>query len=176
MSTHGTYSDAGGRPVLRFERRLPEPVDRVWQVVSDPAELAGWFPQAISEDELRQGGTVTFSFIGDDGPSDIGRVVELEPGRVLAFTWFGELLRLELEPDAEAGRGTVLRFSQVVEAEPDAAARTMAGWHVCLDVLARRVAGALTSGPSAEPIEVWRAHYEHYVAAGVPSGAPIPRL
>ncbi len=35
------------RPALRFERRLDFPVERVWRAVSEPAELAQWFPGSV---------------------------------------------------------------------------------------------------------------------------------
>lgn len=36
----GTLLTIDGRPALRFERVLPHSLDRVWQAVSVPAELA----------------------------------------------------------------------------------------------------------------------------------------
>ena len=44
--TDGTLETIDGRPALRFERRLAWPVERVWQAVSEPAELERWFPAA----------------------------------------------------------------------------------------------------------------------------------
>jgi hypothetical protein len=45
--------------VLRFERVLPHPIDRVWQAITEPAGLAAWFPHSV-ELELRVGGKVVF--------------------------------------------------------------------------------------------------------------------
>jgi uncharacterized protein YndB with AHSA1/START domain len=42
----GTLETIDGRPALRFERRLAHSVERVWRAVSEPAELARWFPAA----------------------------------------------------------------------------------------------------------------------------------
>ena len=56
----GTYVEHGGRPAVRFVRTYPHPVERVWRAVSDPAELAHWFPSAVTL-EPREGGRITFS-------------------------------------------------------------------------------------------------------------------
>ncbi len=44
MTKEGTLVHIDGRPALRFERRYRHPVERVWRAVSDPAEMASWFP------------------------------------------------------------------------------------------------------------------------------------
>ena len=168
MSTHGTYDTSSGRPTLRFERRIDHPVERVWRAISDPDELARWFPTEV-RGELRAGARIAFVVPGD-AEAHAGEVLEADPPRLLVFTWFEDVLRFELEPDGDA---TVLRFSHEV-GEVDAAARTAAGWTVCLDVLERRVAGETPPPPGGVPTPEWRAHYEHYVGAGVPSGAPVP--
>ena len=43
----GQLIDVDGRPALRFERRLPHPVARVWRAVSEPAELERWFVATV---------------------------------------------------------------------------------------------------------------------------------
>ena len=43
----GTLSTTpNGEPELRFERRLRHPIERVWAALTDPRELAAWFPAA----------------------------------------------------------------------------------------------------------------------------------
>ena len=154
---HGTYETVDGKPAVRFERRLAQPVERVWRSVSEPAELAHWFPSQVSG-ELRLGSTLRFSFPGHDLPDSEGEVTELDPPRLLAFWWGTERLRFELEPDAD---GTLLRLTHVL-GSADQAARDAAGWHVCLDRLEH-----VSSGD-------WRELYEDYEARGLPTGAPIP--
>jgi uncharacterized protein YndB with AHSA1/START domain len=165
----GSYATIDGRPALRFERRLGHPVEKVWRAVTDPAELGHWFPAEVEVD-LRVGGTIAFVFPGGEGPPGSGEVTELDPPRLFAFTWDGDALRFELSPD---GAGCRLRFTHVFE-QADTAARDAAGWHVCLDVLERRLAGEDTASPSGDPTEPWRALYEQYVADGMPHGAPVP--
>ena len=48
-----------GRPTLRFERRFKHPVEKVWKAITDPAELAYWFPMEV-EGDLVPGGKLRF--------------------------------------------------------------------------------------------------------------------
>jgi uncharacterized protein YndB with AHSA1/START domain len=168
--THGHYVTVDDRPALLFERLLAHPVDAVWRTVTEPAELAYWFPGGVTVD-LRVGGRISVT-PGDGGSSTEGEVTELDPPHVLAFSWGEERLRFELEP--VVGEGCILRFTHVLS-EPDRAARDAAGWHVCLDRLATRLAGEPAPPPGASPTEEWREHYEDYQERGLPSGAQIPR-
>ena len=151
---------------LRFERRLAHPIEKVWRAVSEPAELAHWFPCRVEAGDLRVGAKLRFVF-GDDvavPPMD-GEVTALDPPRLLAFTWGEDELRFELEPGGEGT--TLLRFTDVL-GEQDKAARDAAGWDVCLAGLEQRLAGAAADRPE------WRAFYEEYERLGFPTGAPIP--
>ncbi|MHB9857290.1 SRPBCC family protein [Streptomyces sp. YIM S03343] len=158
-----------GRPAIRFSRVYDHPVDRVWTCVTDPAELAHWFP-SHAEFDLRAGGTVTYS--GDPCTEDsTGTVVAVDPPRHLAFTWGGDELRFDLE-DLD-GKRTRFTLTNVLEAA-DTAARNCGGWEVCLLALDATVAGAPHRGPHSEDAADWAPIYRAYVAAGVPSGAPVP--
>lgn len=171
MSDRGTYIEHDGRPAVRFRRRYPHPIDRVWAAVSTPSELAVWFPSSV-ELEPREGGTMRFA--GDPYAQDMtGTVLAYDPPRRLAFTWGGDELHLALETLGDGG--TELTLVNVLE-KRDTAARNAGGWHVCLMVLQRHLAGEATAGPHAESFEEWRPVYEAYVADGVPSGAAVPGL
>jgi uncharacterized protein YndB with AHSA1/START domain len=59
------------------------PRDRIWQLLTDPAELPRWWPDA-AELEPRVGGRVVLSF----GPGDVsGEVTTWDPPSALGFTW-----------------------------------------------------------------------------------------
>jgi uncharacterized protein YndB with AHSA1/START domain len=163
MDPHGTYEEIDGRPALRFERRLAHPIERVWRAVTEPDELAHWFPHAFQAD-MRVGGRVTF------GEQMEGQVTELDPPRVFAFTWDEDLLRFELEPATD---GCVLLFTHFLT-ERDRGAMVAAGWTVCFEELDKHLAGQPATAPGGEPTDQWRALYEEYERRGVPSGAPIP--
>jgi uncharacterized protein YndB with AHSA1/START domain len=175
---HATYDDR----TLRFERRLRHPPETVWRAISDPDELAHWFPSQV-RGEIRAGGELSFHFehMPLDAPSTMtGRVTEFDPPRRFAFYWGEDHLRFELEPGGDGGDTCLLRFTVVLEAE-DKAARDAAGWHQCLDGLERQLggadAGAAGAGAAAErPVtaDVWREHYAEYTRRGFPAGAPIP--
>ncbi|AVH54960.1 MULTISPECIES: SRPBCC family protein [Streptomyces] len=168
----GTYLTLDdGRPAVRFSRTYDHPVDRVWQFVTDPDELAGWFPSR-AEIELRPGGTVTFS--GDPNMEDsTGRVIAVEAPRHLSFVWGGDELHFDLE--ALDDKRTHFTLTNVLEAE-NTAARNGAGWEVCLAALDAKARGERFAGPHAGAGAPWKEFYRGYIEAGLPSGAPVPGL
>jgi uncharacterized protein YndB with AHSA1/START domain len=166
---NGPYEEIDGRPALRFERSLAQPVDRVWRAVSSPDELKRWFPATVTVD-LRPGGAMSFELDDPHAPPTSGEVTEVDPPRLLAFRWGEELLRFELEPD---GAGSRLVFTHFLS-EREQAARDAAGWDVCLRELGGLVAGEPATAPGTGATPEWRDLYERYVGRGLPSGAPIP--
>jgi uncharacterized protein YndB with AHSA1/START domain len=125
--------DGDGHARLRLERRYRHPVERVWRAISDPDELAHWFP--------------------DDEPIE---VVEREPPHLLVGTWFGDTLRFELRPQ---GAGCVLVFTHAF-ADRDVAARTAAGWDRCFARVDALLADRPMS--AAASLELWPAVHERY--------------
>jgi uncharacterized protein YndB with AHSA1/START domain len=136
--------DDRGRTVLRFERTLDHPPDRVWRYLTEASELRGWHPSPF-ELEPRVGGAVRY--LPTDGAAfGEGEVTEYDPPRVLAYTWGDDHLRWELE---SRGDGCLLVLTHTFD-DHFKAARDAAGWDVCLDALGARLAGA-------EPEQVeWR--------------------
>lgn len=161
----GTLITVDGRPALRFERRYRHPIERVWQAVSDPAEMAQWFPSNVEgdravgaellfvDDEQRAAAQQAGEPTRAEGPMFRGRVVVHDPPEVFSFTWGGELLRFELHAE---GDETVLVFTQVLS-HGSVAARNGAGWHGCFAAL-DSVLGAGVPGD-----EDWQAVYDDYV-------------
>jgi uncharacterized protein YndB with AHSA1/START domain len=149
---------AGERPALRLERRLKHAPEKVWRAITDPAELAHWFPAEVDV-ELRDGGAIRFTFPGDD-TTMTGRVVTADPPREFTFIWNDDTLRWLITPD---GDGSLLEFTHTFgRGDPAiaklAAARTAAGWDVCLDALDARLAGH----PFEQPRE-WHDRMASYV-------------
>jgi uncharacterized protein YndB with AHSA1/START domain len=163
---HGTFQTIDDQPAVHFERRLSHPIDAVWRAVTEPDELAHWFPARVTVD-LSPGGRMRFDM--DEGSTE-GEITELDPPRRFAFTWGEERLRIELE---EAGDECVMRFTHVLSSR-DQAARDAAGWHVCLDRLETWLGGGDATAPGNEPTSEWRGHYEEYQRRGMPVGAYIP--
>jgi uncharacterized protein YndB with AHSA1/START domain len=166
---YGTYETIDGKPAVRFERRYPHPVERVWGAVTDPAQLAQWFPNTVEVD-LCEGGRMHFEFPDGEMEPLEGSVTELDPPRRFSFTWGDEHLHIELEPD---GDGCRMRFTHVLSTR-EQAARDAAGWHVCLDRLEQLLAGAAGEAPGPAPTSEWGEHYEAYQRRGLPAGAPVP--
>jgi uncharacterized protein YndB with AHSA1/START domain len=153
----GTLLREGDLYVLRFERHFPHAMERVWRTVSEPAELATWFPAEV-EIELAVDGSVRFTHLGLDVHPELlptnGIVTDLDPPRMLAFSWGDDLLRFELSAEAE---GCVLVFTHHF-ANRASAPRSGAGWNVCLGSLR-----AVLDDTTAVDTD-WRRHFERYVS------------
>ena len=170
--TTGTYLEIDGRPALRFVRDYPHAQQRVWEAVTDPTELVAWFPARVAFPDHgapAEGADVRYSF-GEDGDGGTGTVVTHDPPHRFTVTWAHDELRLVLEPRHDGG--CRLTFTALL-GERDTAARTAAGWEVCLEALDAALAGHPSSAPGG-PSPQWRRHYDDHVAAGVPAGAPVP--
>ena len=131
----GTLESAENGYRLRFERRLDHSPERVWRAITEPEEVAHWFP-----------------------PGEELQVTESEPPRLLAGTWYGDELRFELRPEGEA---CMLVFTHTF-AEREKAARDAAGWDrvfVRFDALLR---GEPIS--EKESLEGWSEVHERYAA------------
>jgi uncharacterized protein YndB with AHSA1/START domain len=144
----------GDRVGVRFERRLSHPPERVWRAITEPGELAAWFPDTI-EGEFAPGAEVKFPKFVEMGLPAIGKVTEFDPPRLLAFTWGPSTLRFELEPD---GDGCRLVFMDSLPREESA--KNAAGWEVCLGDLETMLAGG--EPPKASP-EHWSELHDNYV-------------
>ncbi len=167
----GTYVEHEGRPAVRFVRTYPHPAERLWAAVSEPAELAHWFPSNV-ELEPRVGGEVRFT--GDPHTGDwSGEVLAYDPPRRLAFSWGPDELHFTVEPVDDASSRLILVN---VLADRTTAARNGGGWYVCLAELAKRLDGVPSKGPHSEDTVPWQPVYQAHVDAGLPSGAPIPTL
>lgn len=129
--SEATLLNAGERPVLRFERRLLEPLETVWRAVTDPEEMRSWFPTRVEIDEWKVGASVTHHF---DEPSIgplPGIVVDWLPPHKVGFTWGEDTIRFQLS--ATPGDDTLFVLTEELSAAH--AARNAAGWDACLDRL-----------------------------------------
>jgi uncharacterized protein YndB with AHSA1/START domain len=170
-----TLSMVDGRPTLRFERRLKHSPGKVWQALTEPDDLATWFPANVRIHELRPGGRLEFVFPDGAGPTLDGVITELVPEQVLAYSWGDQLLRFVLEP---AGADCLLTFTHTFDRRLEAASFA-AGWHQTLDGLGEHLDGR-TPGPATRHVELLVDADDRPVDGGwllrverpLPSGAP----
>jgi uncharacterized protein YndB with AHSA1/START domain len=170
-ATDAILQDAHGRSVLRFERLLRHPPEKVWKALTELDELRAWHPSPF-ELEPVLGGVVRYLPPDGDAFGD-GEVTEYHPPRVLAYTWGEDQLRWELEPREE---GCLLVLTHVFD-DRFKAARDAAGWHLCLDALSSSLDGAPSrrkgddEGVPPGWRELNRAYEEQF---GIPSDEATP--
>ena len=161
----GVLERVGERHVVRFQRQLAHPIERVWAALTDPAEIINWLGDA--EVELAEGGRFTVRWLNTDDQGNRavyhGTITHLEPPRLLEIS--GDIhgvLRWALRP--EAG-GTHLTFSSTLDLPDEYRTKVLAGWHCHLDYLA----GAL-DGQRADLAGLsdgrWARLHETYLARG----------
>ncbi len=152
-----TLLTTGNRPVLRFERHLPGPVEAVWRAVTDPEEMRAWFPTRIEIDEWKVGASLTHHFDGHDIDPLPGTVLEWGPPRMVRFTWGEDTIGFALTEAPDGGTTFVL----TEELPAHHAARNAAGWDTCLD---RLVSGTVD--------EDWQQRFDRYVTSFEPVLGP----
>jgi uncharacterized protein YndB with AHSA1/START domain len=161
----GLLEQVGGRWSLRFVRTLRHPPEKVWRALTEPAQLAAWFPAAI-EGERAAGAPLRFVFTEGEGPPTEGELLTYDPPTLLELRWGEETLRFHLEPLGEGCRLTFVNtFDQLGKA-----ARDGAGWHARLDVLTHHLDGQT---PPWSPNERWAQVHPAYVQRFGPEAATI---
>lgn len=166
MTDYGTIEHVDGdRWQLRFTRTLPHAQQKVWRAITEPEQLARWFPTTI-EGERTAGARLRFTFPNDLAAPIEGEMLAYEPESVIEFRWGPDVVRIELRPiDA----GTELTLLDTLE-ERGKAARDGAGWHACLDALAASIDG----DPEARSqMDIWATVHPHYVERFGPEAATI---
>jgi len=121
---------------LILVRELRHSPDKVWQALTDPAQLSEWAP-FDADRSLATVGPVKLSTVGTPAPQvSESTVKRAEPPTLLEYSWGSNDLRWELEP---LGSGTRLRLWHNIDRR--FISWGAAGWHICFDVLDRLLAG-----------------------------------
>jgi len=160
MSLDATLEDRDGTWVLTMSRRLWHPAAGVWPWLTDPRRLARWSPVVPDAPFDGVGARLVREQPGDD-PVD-GEVLLVDPPHVLVHRWGPNVLRWKL---TDTDDGCLLTLEQSM-ADPDPAAMSAAGWHVCLDVLEPALDGADVRrivGPDALAVG-WEGLRDRYAA------------
>jgi uncharacterized protein YndB with AHSA1/START domain len=166
-SDDGTLETRGDRQVVRFERHLSHPVERVWAALTDPHELVGWLAEA--EIDLVPGGRVVLRWLNsdEDGNQAVlhGTITELDPPRVIEYdSDIHGILRWELREDSG---GSHLTFISTLALPDDYRTKVLAGWQIHLDHLEAALDGEPVDWPtwSRDHMDRWREYESRYAAA-----------
>ena len=137
-------------PMVRFERLLPGPIEKVWEYLTDAKRLPEWFGDGAIE--LGMGGAVTLM-----GGHIRGVVTQWDPPHKLAYTWNvfspGETrssypesyVTLTLEPRGSDVHLTLIHLPVLERFEKQNAM----GWHTYLDMTEAAIRGEPSQSRSA---------------------------
>jgi uncharacterized protein YndB with AHSA1/START domain len=137
--------------VLKLERLLPGPVERVWRYITENDLRRQWM--ASGDMKLEVGAEVEFVWRNDELTDPPGarpegmsaenrmvcKVLEVDPPRRLFISWGVQSdVLFELKPK---GNDTLLTVTHRRPPTRDVLLSVSAGWHAHIDVLAARLAG-----------------------------------
>jgi uncharacterized protein YndB with AHSA1/START domain len=132
-----TIHQEGDRWVLVLTRELRHPPEKVWRALTDPAELREWAPFDTSAPLGTVGNEATLTTVAAPGhPPSVTTVRRADAPKLLVYDWGGREMRWELEPSRD---GTHLMLWTSIDRPY--IAMGAAGWHICFDVMDRRLAG-----------------------------------
>ncbi len=165
----------GEKRTLVLSRELRHAPEKVWQALTDPAHLREWAPFDSDGSLGMPGATVNLTTVGLPTPRVTEtRVKRADAPRLLEYNWGGFDLRWELEA---VDGGT--RLTLWINIDPRFIAMGAAGWHICLDVLDRLLAGnpiGRIAGPKAMVFNGWkRLHAEYARQFGTESANQAPK-
>ena len=158
----------GEKWTLVLVRDLRHPPAKVWTALTDPEQLREWAPFDSDRNLGTVGTTAKLTTVGAPTPHVTeARVKRADAPGALEFNWGDFDLRWELKP--LGGGGT--RLTLWTNIDRRYIAMGAAGWHICVDVLDRLLAGqpiGRIAGPAAMKVTGWqRLHAEYAKQFGV---------
>ena len=151
-ATGAEVQKKGDEWTLVLVRELHHSPAKVWQALTDPAQLREWAP-FDADGSLATVGTVKLSTFGAPQVSET-TVKRAEAPKLLEYDWGGGDVRWELQP-----LGTGTRLTLWASINRGFIAWGAAGWHICFDVLDRFLAGepiGRMAGPELMKFEGWQ--------------------
>jgi uncharacterized protein YndB with AHSA1/START domain len=128
----------GEKWTLVLVRELRHSPEKVWQAITEPAQLREWAPFDADASLGTAGATVKLTTVGAPGLHITETTVSrAEAPRVLEYTWGGREMRWELEGIPSGTRLTLWH-----NIDRRYISMGAAGWHICFDVLDRLVGGS----------------------------------
>ena len=145
----------GEKWTLVLIRDLPHPPTKVWKALTDPEHLREWAP-FDSDRNLGTVGPAKLSTVGTATPHVTESYVKrADAPRALEFSWGGQDIRWELEPQGAGGT----RLTLWHDIDRRFISMGAAGWHICFDVLERLLAGQPIGrivGPETMKLDGWQ--------------------
>jgi uncharacterized protein YndB with AHSA1/START domain len=164
----------GEKWTLVLVRELRHSADKVWQALTDPAQLREWAPFDADGSLAIAGSTVKLATVGAPAPRITETTVKrADAPKVLEYTWGEFDMRWQLE--AIAGGTRLTLWTNIGHRYISMGA---AGWHICFDVLDRLLAGQPIGrivGPAAIKFEGWQrlnAEYARQFGVETPNWSP----
>jgi uncharacterized protein YndB with AHSA1/START domain len=126
----------GEKWTLVLVRELRHSRDKVWQALTDPAQLREWAP-FDADRSLGMVGTANLTTVGTPTPQvSETTVTRADAPKMLEYNWGGSDMRWELEA---VGGGTRLTLWHNIDRRY--ISMGAAGWHICFDVLDHLLSG-----------------------------------
>ena len=123
---------------LVLVRELRHSPEKVWQALTDPAQLRAWAPFDADGSLATVGRSVKLTTVGAPTPHVTETTVtRADAPKVLVYDWGGREMRWELDA---VGGGTRLTLWTSIDRR--FISMGAAGWHVCFDVLDHLLGGA----------------------------------
>jgi uncharacterized protein YndB with AHSA1/START domain len=151
----------GEKWMLVLVRELRHPPERIWQALTDPAQLREWAPFDADGSLAIPGATVKLTTVGAPAPHVTEtKVTRAKAPKLLEYNWGGFDMRWQID-----SLGPVTRLTLWTNIARAYIAMGAAGWHVCFDVLDHYLAGTPLGrivGPDAMKVEGWQRLHAEY--------------
>jgi uncharacterized protein YndB with AHSA1/START domain len=152
---NATVQKDGDKWTLVLVRDLRHSPDKVWQALTDPAQLHEWAPFDADGSLGRTGNTVHLTTVGAPRPHITeSKVTRADAPKLLEYNWGDFNMRWQLEP---LGAGT--RLTLWTNIDRRYISMGAAGWHIALDVLDHLLGGEPIGrivGPDAMKFGGWQ--------------------
>jgi uncharacterized protein YndB with AHSA1/START domain len=184
MSTRDTYMPGPAKGIevqkdgdnwtLVLVRELRHAPPKVWQALTDPAQLREWAP-FDADRSLGSVGAVKLTTVGTPMVSET-RVTRADAPNLLEYKWGDHDMRWQLEPQ---GKGT--RLTLWANIDRRYISMGAAGWHICIDVLDHLLAGdpiGRMVGPDTMRFAGWQrlnSEYAQQFGVELPNWSSTPK-
>jgi uncharacterized protein YndB with AHSA1/START domain len=164
----------GEKWTLVLVRELRHSPEKVWQALTEPAQLREWAPFDADRNLGATGSAVKLTTVGAPTPQvSEAKVTRADAPKLLEYNWGSQDIRWELEA---SGGGTRLTLWHNIDRR--FISMGAAGWHICLDVLDHLLGGTPLGrmvGPDAMKFGGWQrlnAEYAQQFRVEAPSWPP----